>query len=169
MKPVYSNVIPQRGPHIGGAVKLHLLPKEWLTADPVIDFSTNIVVTPLTLLSGKGFLTLDLVEDTLEYDEVPKSNAAGTYYEIQVSGVLNYIDAELLQLFETWRYHEFVVKTMDRNRQWRIIGNTENGMLFTWGSGQRSENGGTAQTTITLKMEVEKAPPYATVSSSSSS
>jgi len=160
MKPVYHNITPVTGPHIGGMCKLFLLPKEWAANDPVIDFNTNKVLTDLPVISGKTWLEVELVSDTLEYGEKPKTNANGDYYEISTGGLLNFHDADLLQLLETLRYHEFLVIAQDKKNQKRLIGNRTNGMLLQIGYDEDATNGGTSRVSISLTIDLESKPPY---------
>jgi hypothetical protein len=169
MKPVYSNITPARTVHIGGIFNLQVVPREWLQSAPVIDFNTNTVLTPVVLQEDREWLTLQLVEDSLSYGEKPKSNANGSYYEVSTGGLLNYHDAELLQLMETLRYHEFIVVTKDKRKQYRIVGGIDNGMILQFTHDEDEQNGGTSRSGFSFTMDLEKSPPYYVVSSGSSS
>lgn len=160
MKPVYSNITYATGLHEGGMCMLFLLPKEWATSDPVIDFNTNKVLIPITVEALKEWIRVDVVKDTLEYIEKPKSNAAGVYYEITTGGLVNFHEPYFMQLLETLRYHEFIVITLDKRNQYRIIGNRTNGMLLQISHDEDAGNGGTSRTSLSLSMDVEKLPPY---------
>lgn len=169
MKQVYSNITPSRNVHTGGIFNLQVVPREWVTNEIEIDFTTNTILTPLILEEGREWLTLQLVEDSLSYSEKPKSNAAGSYYEISTGGLLNYHDADLLQLLETLRYHEFIVLTKDKRKQYRLVGTITNGMILQITHDEDEQNGGTSRTGFSFAIDLEKLPPYYVVSASSSS
>lgn len=169
MKPVYDHLQPATAVHQGGIFNLKVAPREWITTAPVIDFNSNTILTPVVFAEDRDWLTLQLVHDSLSYSEKPKTNSNGSYYEISTGGLLNYHDADLLQLLETLRYHEFMVLTMDKRKQYRLVGNLVNGMILQITHDEDEQNGGTSKTALSFSMEIEKAPPYYVVSASSAS
>lgn len=169
MKLVYSNLQPKRGVHTAALVRLRMVPREWLAADPVIDYDTNCVISQVPLIAGKSFITLQLLEESMRYRELPRSTATGSFYDIEVAGLLNDHTPELQQAFETYRYHEWVVIVDDEQRRQRLIGNTQFGMRLQINSALETENGGTRRTEMEWRMQTELAPPYYLFSASSSS
>lgn len=160
MKNVYSSLQPKTGHHVGGTCKILLAPREWLINAYTVNFSNGKITTQLSLISGKSWLTMDLVEDSYRWEETAKSNNAGTYYEKSIGGLINYMDPELLQLLETLRYHEFVVQAKDKKKQWRVTGNAGAGMLLQYNNSNNNNQGGNQIVAIDLQIQEETSSPF---------
>jgi hypothetical protein len=131
MKPVYANLTLQKGSTNHGIVSVRAVPKEWLANEPSVDFATGKIIKPVLLAPGKNWIGLQFTESSYKYDEKPKSNKSGSYYEITLSGSLNNYDSQLQQVMETLRYHELVAVVMDRNKRMKLAGSTTSGFVFS--------------------------------------
>lgn len=160
MKPVYTNLSNTTGAHIAGICTLQVAPREWLNADPIIDFNTGKVLAAVTLKTGKAWLTLDLLQDSYDYNEKPKSSKSGMFYEISLSGTLNNFPAEVQQVLESIRYNEVVAIVKDRNKRTKLVGNTAFAMLLTYTNKNTNNQGGTQSITIDMVMESEAPAPF---------
>ena len=112
------------------------------------------------LFPNKNWLKLQLVESSYEFDEKPKSNKGGSYYETSLSGTSNDLSADLLQVLETLRYSEFVVIAMDRQKRYRIIGNQDAGMVMQITNKQINNQGGNQIITIDFTIQTETLSPF---------
>jgi hypothetical protein len=160
MKPAYSSVALKEGPHKGGIISIQIAAKEWLDDDIVIDFLTGKVTSAVTFLSTHNWLTLTFTPNSYEYDEKPKSNKSGSYYEVSAAGIINYVDAALQQVLETLRYNQLVCLLTDRNQQLKLIGNKNFGMIFTIEQKNANNQSGVQQVPVSFYLETEDAPPF---------
>ena len=160
MKQSYTSLKPATGLQVSGICLLQVAPREWLATDPVIDFTTGRVTTPLSFIAGKSLLTLELTADSYDYTEKPKSSRGGTFYDIGCVGTLNELTPESQQVLESLRHHELVLITKDRKKRLRLIGTKAAGCVLQVTYRQASTSGGVEVATIDLSMECEERPPF---------
>lgn len=161
MKPVYNNIKPTTGVHLAGLIKILIAPKEWLDAPIVVDFNTNKVLTPATITGiGRSWLTLDLTADSYQFVEKPKNSKAGEFFDCSLNGLVNYIDAPLLQQLETIRFNEVVAIITDKNKRLRIVGDTVKGMNFSFGLKNDNANAGVQEVSIDLLLQLATPAPF---------
>lgn len=159
MKPVYSDLNLSTGSHVAGICNVKVAPREWLTEDPVIDFTTGKILTAAAFIAGKTWLTLEFVAQSYDYNEKLKSNKSGSFYEISLSGVLNKYDADVQQVIDTIRYHEMVALVKDKKNKTKFLGNTQEGMAVA-GDHTIKNNPGEERLQINLFMESEAPAPF---------
>ncbi len=127
MKPAYSDIFLKPGAVNHGIVSVKVVPREWLSADPVIDFNTGKVIAAVSLAAGRSWILLDFAATTYKYDEKLKSTRPGSFYEISLSGSFNNYDSLIQQVTDSLRYHELVAIVMDRNKRIKLAGTKEAG------------------------------------------
>lgn len=160
MKRVYSNLTPKTGAQVAGICTIHVAPIEWLQRDPIIHFPTGEILLPVTLRPGKSWITLDFTQESYYFDQKPKSNKGGSFYEISVGGTTNDLDAATRQLLETLRYHQFAVRAMDRQKRHRLAGDSTAGMILQFTDKEGNNNGGTKVIMVDMMMESEATAPF---------
>jgi hypothetical protein len=160
MKPTYSNLTLTTGAFSSGICKIKIVPKEWLAEPIEKDFTTGKVIQVILLEEGKQWLTLELAENTYDFDEKLKSGRAGDYYETTIQGLINNISPELLQILQTFRYHEVIAIVMDRQRRWKVIGNSDAALLFRFSNKENNNQGGQQICSVDLSMETEHPSPF---------
>lgn len=160
MKPAYNNLRPYTGAHVAGIVQIQVAPREWLTADPAIDFNTGKVPAAIVLQPGKQWVVLDLIADSYDYQEKPKVGKGGAFYDVSIGGTLNGLDAVMQQVLETLRHHELVVVLKDKQKRQKLVGNRTAGCLLQVAYREQSKNGGESVASIDLGIEVEERPPF---------
>lgn len=160
MKPVYSNITIATGARLAGIFQIQIAPREWLTVNPIIDFSTGKVLTPLSFIAGKSLLTLTFTPDSYNYEEKPKSSKGGDFYEVNVTGTINTVNEDLHQVLETMKRHELVTLVKDRKKRTRLVGSMDAGMQMKINYRQNNTNGGNEIATIDLLQDVEDSPPF---------
>lgn len=160
MKPIYNNLTLTTGAFSSGICKIKIVPKEWLAEPIETDFATGKVIDVILLQDGKQWLTLELAENTYDFDEKLKSGRAGDYYEIIIQGLINNISPELLQILGTLRFHEVVAIVMDRQRRWKVIGNLDAALLFRFSNKENNNQGGQQICSIDLSMQNEHPSPF---------
>jgi hypothetical protein len=159
MKSIYADIAPATGPHNGSICSVYVIPREWLAADPVIDFETGRVLIAAELKENKFWIRMDLLQQTYDFEETPKSNKSGDYKESALSGELNLYNYMIRQQLETLRRSQPVVLLTDMNKRRRLIGDTETGMIFSYNYSLKN-NPGEEKITINMIMESEDPAPY---------
>lgn len=159
IKPAYNSLPYKTGPHTGGIVRMHVAPKEWLTSDIIVDFETNQVVNNITLAAGRSWLSLGFTAPSFEYDQEPKTDKRGDYYEVHAAGTLNNYDHALQQTLETLRYHQLIGIITDREKRQRLVGNAEKGFK---NFNRHAIKNSPGETSVALKflIELADAPPF---------
>ena len=161
MKPSYSNINLTTGHYAGGIYKIKIAPKEWLAFPITPNFSSGKVIDEVLLQDGKEFIELECAPDTYEFDEKPKSNRGGSYFEITIQGTVNNVTPELLATLETLRYHEVVAILYDKRRRLKVVGNEYAGLVFRYSNKEDStKQGGLQICAIDLTMDSDKASPF---------
>lgn len=160
MKPIYSNLTLTTGAFSSGICKIKMVPKEWLSEPIEIDFATGKVIQKILLVEDKEWISLELAENTYDFEEKPKSNRDGDFYEILIQGLINSISPELLQILQTIRYHEMVAIVMDKQRRWKVVGNSDAALLFRFGNRESNNQGGQQICSIDLSMQSEHPSPF---------
>ncbi|HVZ97978.1 MAG TPA: hypothetical protein VG847_13945 [Chitinophagaceae bacterium] len=160
MKQVYGDLIFQESIHSAGLWKVDITPREWLYADPVIDFATGTVLNAVTLKANKFWLRMQLTPASYDYSETPKNVKSGDYYEIALSGLLNTFNPPLQQIIETIRFSDIVAIVFDRNQRRKLFGNTNNGLKLTVTHSHKNTPAGVEQLAISLTGQSEILPPY---------
>lgn len=163
MKPAYNNFELATGAHLAGLCQVQIVPKEWLTSELSTNFLTGEVEGPLTLESGKSWLTLEFTEDSYQFEEKHKVSRFADYYETTIAGLFNKLDANLRRQIESIRYHELVVVAKDRDKSLRVIGSKAKGMKIFFGLMSSNGSGGIKQTSIELKIDMPHTAPYLSV------
>lgn len=154
----YANLKFTEGPYAAGTCFIKAVPREWLLYPIAADFNTGKIIDEILLQPGREFIKLELVPDSYEFDEKPKSNKGGNYFVVTVQGTLNNLTPELLLTLETLRNHELVVILKDRRQRWRVTGDQDAGMTLQFSNKEDSTRQGGLQTVaIDLSMDAEKA------------
>lgn len=161
MKPTYSNIKFTEGLYTAGHYLIQIVPREWLLDAIIPDFNTGKVIDEILLQDGRAWLNLECVPDTYEFDEKPKSNRGGSYFEVTVQGTINNITPELLAALETMRHHEIVAVLKDKQRQLKVVGNIDTGMVFRFANKEdSSKQGGMQVCAIDMVMDSDTATPF---------
>lgn len=160
MKSVYSDLIYQKDIHSAGIWKMQITPREWLSADPVIDFETGVVLNAVTLLPNKFWLQLQLTPRSYDYQEIPKTTKSGDYYEVSAVGLLNTFNSQLQQVLETIRYSEVVAVVYDRNKRRKLAGTSSAGMKLSVTHFHKNAPVAVQQLQISLASQSEYLPPF---------
>ncbi len=161
MKTSYANINVTQGLYAAGICQVKIVPREWLTEAWVADFSTGKVISEILLQEDREFITLNLVPDSYEFEEKPKSNRGGSYFEVSVQGTLNEITPELLATLETIRYHEMVAILKDKKRRYKVVGNKDAGLVFRFGNKEdATKQGGLQICAIDMNMDSDNLSPF---------
>lgn len=160
MKSVYSDIKNISGEHIAGIVDIMITPREWLAADPVIDFETGKVLQALSLKTNKFFLLLQLANASYSYEEKPKASKSGDYYEISASADLNTFNYSIQQALETLRYSECIAVIRDRNKRRKLIGMGYSAMKLSVTHSHKNAPSSEEKVTLDLVYESEGLPPF---------
>src|SRR5436190_18518264 len=161
MLRTYTDIKPTSGLYTAGICEIMIVPREWLTDAWVAEFADNKVVHEILLDYGYEFITLELTPESYEFDEKPKTNRGGSYFEITVQGNLNNITPELLQSLETIRYHEVVAILKDKRRRYKVVGNKDAGLVFRYANKEdTTKQGGLQVVAIDMTMDCDKLSPF---------
>ena len=156
MKLVYSDLLLATGPHKGGICSILITPKEWLQEDIRIDFATSRVVSSLATIPGTGWLRLQFIPTSYDYEETPKTGRSGPYYEVVTSGTNNTITPQMQQVLNSLTYHQLVCQVKDKRGNIKIVGDKEAGALIQFG--HRNKDKQTLD--ISLRLDSENPVPF---------
>lgn len=158
MKRIYTDVAATQGFYAAGIYKIQLVPREWINTPIVANFNTWKVDNAVDLKAGYSFIELAAVPDSYEFDEKPKSNRGGSYFEVSIQATINEITPDLLPVLETLRYHELVAILYDKRRRKKIVGDQDAGLTFRFANKEDStKQGGVQPISIDLTMDSDKA------------
>ena len=160
MKDVYDNLLLKPGATNAGISKIHVIPKQWLSSNIIVDFATGTVKDAISLFAGKSLIEFQFTPLSYDYEEKPKSSKSGSFINVSISGLINDVDDQQLQVIESFRYSELVVIAMDRKRRKRIIGNQEYGMIFSFDNKNSNNPNGIQKAQISLILDSEYYPPF---------
>lgn len=159
MKAIYSDLKYLQQLHSAGLVSMQITPREWLAADPVIDFETGRVLETIQLKPNRFWLSVQFTPASFSFAENPKDTKSGDYYEVSTGGLLNTFNYALQQVLETIRYSELVVTVKDKNKRRKIIGDTQAAMELKVTHTHQSEPG-IEKVQLDLTYSAEGLPPY---------
>ena len=160
MKPAYASISNKTGAVNGGICSIKIAPRDWLSAAPVVDFISGKITTAITFISGKDWLSIEFIPQSYDYDETEKASKSGRFYEIKISGIINYCDADLQNVLETMRYNQFIMKVMDRDKKINIIGLQSAALIPLIARKNTNASSGTQYTNFSFTFETENAPPF---------
>lgn len=160
MQNVYSKISAAIGPHLAGICQIKIAPIEWMNTLLIIDFLTGSIKNNVSFIAGKNFISLELIPETYDYIEKPKTNKQGSFYEISLSANTNNISVENLQILNTYRHHQFILLAKNKQGQLKLIGNKDAGMIFNFGNKETNNNGGTQLVTVDFNMDLEDPAPF---------
>ncbi len=160
MKNLYGDLKVTQGFYIPGICQIKIAPIEWIQ-DPVkIDFKTGKVIDEVILIDNKNFYLLEFAPESYLFDEKPKSNRGGSFYEKSIQGDLNNLTPELVAIMETLRNHEVVAILKDKRKRTKLVGTEEAGLVFRYYNKESNKNGGEHTVAIDLTMEAENISPF---------
>lgn len=111
---------------------------------PVIDPATGIIVTELTLKSGKSFYSIKGVENDRLFNENSRSGSAGISHEVSVNCKIGGNDNNITLTLGRLQHHIFGLLVKDRNGERRLIGDPDSGarLEFNYTSGDWNDQRG---------------------------
>lgn len=161
MKPAYASINLLNGSHNGGICSIQVAPNNWVETFPDVDFNYGKIITPVAFLAGKDWLDIVFTPNSYDYEETEKASAAGRFFDIKISGTVNYSDADLQQIIHTLRYHHFILKVRDRNGNYKLIGNIlPNSVIVEVTNKNTNANNGQQFSNFNFSFTTEDAPPY---------
>lgn len=164
MKPAYDSLNLLNGSHNGGICSIQVAPNNWVETFPDVDFNFGKIITPVIFIEGKDWLDIVFIPKSYDYEEVTKDSAAGTFYEIKISGIVNYSDAALQQIIHTLQYHHFILKIRDLNGNYKLVGNIlPNSIILEISYKNTNANNGQQYYNFSFSFTTEELPPYYTV------
>lgn len=156
----YTDIKFNTGFYSAGFFKVWIAPREWLV-DPIVrDILTGIVTTEIELPVGMEFLELQFTPETYVFTEKPKVSKQGPSFEVSIQGTDNCITPEKLIVLETFRNHEMVAIIQDRNKKVKVVGDKNNGLIFSFSNKESSDKGGNQIVEVDLIMFSEQAAPF---------
>lgn len=159
MLNTYDDIIIQNGFYKAGFYKILIAPREWLGAIVEPDFLTGTISGIPTLIDDRKYIHVAFTPDTYEFEEKPKTGAAGPYYETTLQGLINNITPELMISLQTYNYHEFVAVCHDVNKRAKFVGLNDNALNLSIQNKETSAQGGNQVVQISLQMNSEYLSP----------
>lgn len=114
----------------GGLCQLSFAPIEWLASEIELNLYTNEIKAAVSFVSGRGWLDIIALQDSLSFNEVRKDSSAGPYYEGLIACVINGDNPSIQKLVQALSFHEFVIKYKGRNGEIKLIGSKKSGASF---------------------------------------
>lgn len=117
----------QRG--LGGVVMMQFLPR---VAVASMAIPSGLTFTgPLTLKPGWRWFELQMQANTNFYNEEFRKTPNGGVYDITIGGFFPRDDVATLELLERMSSYYFLVRALDYNGRWRLVGNRYETLKFT--------------------------------------
>lgn len=156
------------GNNFGGGKLIRLFPKEWLIGNA--DFVAEGMLDPQFIYNiDNGIGSVDQVksirflENSLIYNEKPKTSTSGNFFEVSISGIILKDDPVRMWLVNNLRYFEFIVLFSSFNYEkgmYKVIGNTQYGMRIDseFDSGKQPKDA--TQYQLSFSLSCIDIPPY---------
>lgn len=157
----YKNIKPKSGKNPGGICSILIADINWMQ-DPIIaDLNLGQVITPVLFKPGMDFIQLNLLQKTYSYTETPKDTKSGTYYEIAISGTLDYMNSELQQQLENLRFKQLITIVQFLPGTKKILGNKDFGLSLRFSNQNTTDNsGGLLSIPISITGNLATAPSF---------
>lgn len=156
MKSAYASIGLLPGARNTGSIGILLAPREWISsiADP--NFSTGII-SSVQFHAGKEWIELEGIPESYQFEEKPKTNKSGDYFEISARAIINQLTPEIQKKLNTYLYSEFVAVLKNKSGYLKLIGNQEQGMILKMDHDQTN----TQRLSIELTIDqIDPAPYY---------
>lgn len=157
----YKNIKPKSGKNPGGICSILIADINWIQDIIFPDLNSGQIITPVVFKQDKNFIQLNLLQKTYSYTETPKDTKSGTYYEVAITGTLDYMNAELQQQLENLRYKQLstIVQFLPGTK--KILGNKDFGLSLRFSNQNTTDNnGGLLSIPISITGNLASAPPF---------
>lgn len=125
-----DNISKFAGPNLGGNRALQFLPVEAIATIP--DPVNGAITGDIVLAGVSDFYSIYSTDGTLLFEETPKQDQAGEYYESSISAFIPKASVELLSILVNMQRSLYVVKVTDNNGLTRLAGNIANPLQMTF-------------------------------------
>lgn len=132
---------------LGGIVQMQFIPRAAI-ASMGVPSGLNFT-GPLTLKAGWRWFTVEMMDKTNFYNEEFRETQNGALYDITVGGFYPKDDLATLELLEKMSLYYYLVRAMDFEGRWRLIGNPRETLKMT----KRSYSSTTPDTRVGFMIE----------------
>lgn len=156
----YNPIETLKGWYFSGIYSVLIAPREWLLAPVERNNSTGVIAGIPELENPYQYIPLEFAPETYGFEEKPKTNKQGPFFETHLEGTTNNLSAEILLTLETLRYHEFVAIIKTRKKETKFVGNKDNGLILQFSNKEVSKTGGNQEIAIDLQNDFEQAAAF---------
>ncbi len=117
--------------NFGGICTLEALPIDWIETDATISLFQHVVDADIVPITGKDWIKLECVYDTLNFSDKSQLTAAGNFFTKKLIGHFNTDDINILTQMSAFPYKKFVIKYVSRNGEVKLVGRESNGLKFS--------------------------------------
>jgi len=156
-----------QGQNLGGINYFMVIPKTDVQSIPVINRLK--MFSQLTLLPGKTWYTIFSTLETASFKEESVDTPHGTYYKWEIRGLVPKDQRGLAEMFWTMDNQEYLVRVLDHNGVWRLLGDLSSGLSLKMTHDTAAQASGRNQREIVLTGESSHPAYYFDVSVSSPS
>lgn len=132
---------------MGGIIQMQFIPRAAVEA---MGIPSGLTFTgPLTLKPGWRWFTVEMMDKTNFYNEELRDTLNGPLYDITVGGFYPRDDLATLELLEKMSLYYYLVRAMDYEGRWRLVGNFHETLKLT----KRSYSSTTPDTRVGFMLE----------------
>lgn len=132
--------------------------------DSIPDIEDCEITTAITFKTGYSWYNGVSISKQLEFDEKESSKKAGNIFSRYVKGFYPKQSKEILALFNEMKNQKFILKIMDNNGYYRIVGNLEAPLRFNFSAKTGSLKSGVNGYSFMFDVEAPEPSPFYTYS-----
>jgi len=122
------------------------------------------ISTEITFKTGYSWYDGVSISKQLDFDEKEKNQKPGKIYSKIIKGFYPKQSKEILSLFNEMKNQKFIVKIMDNNGYYRIVGSLEAPLNFNFSAKTGSLNSGTNGFNFSFNVDAPEPSPFYTYS-----
>jgi hypothetical protein len=161
--PPLQSVSSSFGANLGSTPHLDLVPINWLQTVPAIDPELRVVNTAIALQSGRSWLRLKPMQESMNYKLEPKQERNGRFYAAEIAGLLNLETPDKSITLESLSLYRLLIQLPDLQGHVRLLGIAPNYASLRVGSRITDEASGKTYYNIEIDWEGEQMPPFYTI------
>ena len=147
----------------GGLCSVRFCKHSDVLSFPSINPQTGIMDAAIQLKEGGTFYYAEMIDSTRSFEEIPKEDDTGPYFEISVKGSLRGSSAAGILSVNSMIRHQWVVIAADRSGVTRLIGNRDAGAKISY-SYTSGDINNPRKSELTFKWEHPQPAPIYTAS-----
>jgi hypothetical protein len=148
------------GSNLGSVPHLDFVPTDWLSAPVVPNAQTRVVDVPIALASGRTWLRLKPMSESMGYKLEGKNGRQGVFYTANIAAICNLEAPDTSLNLEAIALHRLLVKLPDLQGNVRLLGIGATFCSLAVGSQINAAVEGKTYYEIELNWEGEQMPAF---------